>query len=207
MNATERSVEIVDERSRAEVLLHPLRLRILEAARTPGSAAELARRLDLKPQKVNYHVGRLADHGFLRKVEERRAGNVVETVYASGAEHYVLASTVLGELSPRASDVEAVEAARWLSLQVRAEEELGAVLRAASSSGSPVPTLSMDAELRFESAEQRALFARAVRELFLAVVSKYASPAHESDGSPGAGQPHRLVLGCYPIPEGREGQD
>lgn len=202
MIAKTQSIEVVDGRDRAELLMHPLRLRILEAAREPGSAAELARRLEEKPQKVNYHVGRLAEAGFLRRVEERRAGNVVETVYGSTAGRYVLASGVLGELSPRTEDPEALTVARWLALQARAEAELGAVIR--ESPDESVPTFTLDRELRFETQEQRALFARAMRELFDAVVSKYASPAGLENGEPGRGRPYRLVLGCYPLPGGRE---
>ena len=201
MNPSGESIEVIGERERAEVLMNPLRLRILEAAREPGSAAELARRLGLKAQKVNYHVQRLAEHGFLRVVEERRAGNVVETVYASTAESYVLSSDVLGGLSPRAMGADMVTAARWLALQARAEAELGEVVRSEAGTGRPVHAFSMDAEFRFETAEQRALFARAARELFMAVVSKYTSPAWDEAGEPGAGRPYRLLLGCYPIPE------
>lgn len=201
MNATMRNVQVVDARERAEVLMHPLRLRVLEAARTPGSAAELARRLDLTPQKVNYHVHRLAEHGFLEKVEERRAGNVVETVYGATAESYVLASGVLGGLAPGTVPAESLTAARWLGLQARAEAELGEVFRRASSTGQAVPTISMDAEIRFETAEQQARFARALRELVMAVVSKYTSPARTAEGRPGPGHPFRLLVGCYPIPE------
>lgn len=201
MTKPKQAVEVVDARERAEVLMHPLRLRVLEAARTPGSAAQLARRLDLTPQRVNYHVGRLAEHGFLEKVEERRAGNVVETVYGATAESYVLASGVLGGLAPGAVPAESLTAARWLGLQARAEAELGEVFRRAASTGRSVPTISLDAEIRFETAEQQARFARALRELVMAVVSKYTSPARTAEGEPGSGHPFRLLVGCYPIPE------
>lgn len=194
-------VHVIEERERAEVLMNPLRLRILEAARTPGSAAELARRLDETPQKVNYHVGRLAEHGFLRKVDERRAGNVVETVYGSVAERYVVASAILGSLSPQPEEVEPWTAARWLALQARAEHELGRAFRRAETAGQSVPTFSMDAEFRFETAEQLTLFTRAVQELFHATISKYTSPAVTESGEPAPGRPYRLILGCYPVPE------
>jgi hypothetical protein len=98
-------------------------------------------------------------------------------------------------------DADMVTAARWLALQARAEAELGAVMRGAGERGEVVPSFSMDAEFRFETADQRALFARAVRELFLAIVSKYTSPARTEAGEPGPGRPHRMLLGVYPIPE------
>lgn len=206
MNTITQEIEVVRDRDRAEVLLHPLRLGIMEAAREPGSAAELARRLGQKPQKINYHVQRLVEHGFLRLAEERRAGNVVEKVYAATAESYVLASDVLGGLSPGDLETDPGTAARLLALQARAEAELGEVMRDPAANGRPIPTVTLDAEFRFETAEQRALFARSVRELFGAIVSKYTSPALTGSGDPGLGRPYRLMLGCYPIPgEGEEG--
>ena len=194
-------IEVIQKRERAVVLMHPLRLRIMEAAREPASAAELARRLELTPQKVNYHVRRLVEEGFLRKVDERPVGNVVEKVYVASAESFVLATDILGGLSPRAAEADALTAAGWLSMQARAEVELGEVYRQTAPTGQAVGTFTLDSEFRFESVEQRALFARALRELVLAAVSKYTSPLRKSEGEPGPGRPYRLLMGCYPVPE------
>jgi DNA-binding transcriptional ArsR family regulator len=199
MHTPIHEVELVAERERAQFLLHPLRLRIMEAAREPASAAGLARRLDLKPQKVNYHVRRLSDLGFLRVVEERRAGNVLETVYVASARSYVLASGVLGPLAPVLSD-DGVTAGRLLALHARAEAELGAVMAGAGSGGSTLGALALDEEFRFETAQQRAVFTRAVRDLFSAVVRKYTSPAAPVEG-PATGRRYRMILGCYPLPD------
>lgn len=201
MSAIAREIDVVLDRDRAALILHPLRLRILEVARIPASAAGLARRLGLKPQKVNYHVRRLEEAGFLRAVEERRAGNIVETVYVATAESYVLASSVLGGLSPSATDATRVTVGRWLGLQARAEVELAEVLEAAGEETRALGALAMDAEFRFETAEQRKVFGRAVRELFAAVVTRYVSPLTTPEGDPGPGRPYRMILGCYPVPE------
>ena len=199
MNVSVPEIEVIDDRERAEVLLHPLRLRVLEAARSPASAAEIARRLRSTPQKVNYHVRKLEAHGFLREVEERRAGNLMERVVVATAESYVLASEMLGGLSPRTSLAEVVTPSRLLALLGRAESELGDVVRA-TDPGTPVETFSMDAEFRLETREQRDIFERAVRELLTAIVSKYTSPGRTETGE-GQGRPYRLVLGCYPVRE------
>lgn len=200
MNQPGREVEVVQDRRRAEVMLHPLRLRILRAAREPDSAAGLARSLGVTPQKVNYHVRRLSDHGFLRKTGERRAGNVVETVYQATAASYVLASRVLGELSPVAAESGSPTVGRLLALQARTESELGQML-GQGEEGTILGALTLDAEFRFETAEQRAVFTRAVRELFSAVVRKYTTPASTAGAPSSGGRPYRMVLGCYPIPE------
>ena len=196
----QREIEIVGDRRRAEVMLHPLRLRILDVARTSASAAAIARRLRLKPQKVNYHVRRLAEHGFLRAVEERRAGNVVETVYQSTAEKYVLAARVLGTLAPESAGPASGTVGGLLGLHARAESEIGDLLQA-TPAGRTIGALSLDAEFRFETAEQRTVFARAVRELFSAIVKKYTSPPGTEEGASPGGRPYRMILGCYPVPE------
>ena len=199
MNA---GIDVVDDLRRAEVLLHPLRLRVVESARDPASAAELARRLDETPQKVNYHVRRLADHGFLEAVEERRVGHVVETVWRATASFYVLGSGLLGPLAPPVEGPGEGTALRWLGIQARAEAELGPQLRRAAASGRVVPAFTLDEEFRFETPAQRATFARAIRDLFRAAVSKYTTrPA--SGAAEAKGRSYRLVVGSYPLPEPR----
>ncbi|MFW6202097.1 MAG: winged helix-turn-helix domain-containing protein [Gemmatimonadota bacterium] len=198
MTERARAVELIGERDRAELLLHPLRLRILEQARDEAlSAAEVARRIGETPQKVNYHVGALADAGFLRLAEERRRGNLVERRYRATARRYAFSPAVLGPLGLESGPVsagEALSAARLLGLTALVQEELGATLReAAEADIAEVPTLSIDAEVRFSSATERAAFADELREAVLEVVGRYT-------GGGDRGWPFRLALGCYPLP-------
>ncbi|MFW6079597.1 MAG: winged helix-turn-helix domain-containing protein [Gemmatimonadota bacterium] len=191
-------MELVGERERAELLLHPLRLRILEQARDEAmSASEIARRMGETPQKVNYHVGTLADAGFLRLAEERRRGNLVERRYRATARRYAISPAVLGPLGLETGPLEAGEAlsaARLLGLTALVQEELGATLReAAEAEIAEVPTLSIDAEVRFSSAAERAAFADEMREAVLEVVARHT-------GGGERGWPFRLALGCYPLP-------
>jgi hypothetical protein len=60
--------------------------------------------------------------------------------------------------------------------------------------------MSLSAEFRFESAEQRATFARALQQAVLDAVGKHASAFTTADGAPVHSRPYRLVLGCYPAP-------
>mgnify|MGYP001158712329 CR=1 FL=1 len=57
---TSDRVDVVGETKRAQVLLHPTRLAILEALEAPGSASKLAKRLDASRQRLNYHLRELA---------------------------------------------------------------------------------------------------------------------------------------------------
>jgi DNA-binding transcriptional ArsR family regulator len=199
------TVLTVRDRERAALILHPLRLRILEQAREPASAAEIARRIGETPQKVNYHVGALADAGFLRPAGEGRRRNFVERRYRATARHYVISPEVLGEVGlpagGPASAGDAFSAARLLGLTAQVQGELGASLREAAAAGAGrVPTLSMDAEVRFASASERARFAADLREAVFGVVARY--------GGGERGWPFRVVVGCYPLPgEGDESSE
>ena len=211
MNAalTERtetpSWDHVAEMPRAAALLHPLRLRILEALREPDSAAGLARRLSLPRQKVNYHVRELARMRFLERAGQRRRRNMTERLFRATAQGYILSPELLGRLGvPREQAEDAFSAAYLLGLVALAQAELGRASREASAQNKRLATLSVSSELRFETTEQRARFAEELRRVVVDVVGRYASPYKMEDGAAGAGRPFRLIVGCYPIPPKRD---
>ena len=204
MRATQ-PVDLVQNASRAAALLHPLRRRILEALHEPDSAAGLARRLHLPRQKVNYHVRELARSHFLARAGRRRKRNMTEQRYVATARGYVLSPEILGQLGADARHVEdAFSAAYLLALTAQAQAELGHAGREAAAQGKRLSTLSINTQLRFESAQQRAGFSRALQAAVVDVVGRYASPYTRDNGSPGTGRPYRLMLGCYPIPSKTE---
>lgn len=194
-------LECVTEKDRASVLLHPLRLRVLELAREPRSASEIAQALELPRQKVNYHVRELHRAEFLRKAGERRKRNLIEKRFVATARSYLLAPEVLGPVLPRRQAVaDEMSAAFLLTLSAELQSDVVRVCEDAAARDQRVATLSMSSDLRFESAEQRAGFADALRDAVARVVAEHASPALNSDGSPGSGRPFRLMLGCWPVP-------
>ncbi|MGB0035917.1 MAG: helix-turn-helix domain-containing protein [Candidatus Acidiferrales bacterium] len=196
-----RAWDFVAEMPRAAALLHPLRLRILEALREPDSAAGLARRLRLPRQKVNYHVRELARTHFLERAGQRRRRNMVERRFRTTAQGYILSPELLGRLGvPRQQAEDAFSAATLLGLMALGQSELGRASREAAEQGKRLSTMSVSSELRFESAEQRARFAAELQRAIVEVVGRYASPHTLDEGAPGPGRPYRLVVGCYPIP-------
>ncbi len=192
-------LECVVDGARAGALLHPLRGRILALLRAPRSASDVAAELGLPRQRVNYHVRELERAGFLRRAGRRKKRNLTEQRYVATARSYVLSPEVLGplEADPRAID-DAGSAAYLLALAGRIQRELGRAFHDVQGSGERLPTLSMDAELWFESAEQRARFAAELRDAVAGVVARHAAPgAAERTSEPA----YRLVLGCHPIPK------
>jgi DNA-binding transcriptional ArsR family regulator len=199
--AAQPSFALLDTAPRAAAVLHPLRQRILESLAEPESAAGLARRFRLPRQRLNYHVRELARAGLLRRAGRRRKRNMMEQCYVATARGYALSPELLGHLSADPRKVEdTVSAAYLLALAAQLQAELGRASREATAQGKRLTTLSMNSEFRFESAEQRARFARALEHAILDVIGRFASPAQREDGTAGAGRPYRLILGCYPVP-------
>jgi DNA-binding transcriptional ArsR family regulator len=205
-NATDHPVptpawDFVAEMPRAAALLHPLRLKILDALRAPDSAAGLARRLGLPRQKVNYHVRELARAHFLERAGQRRRRNMIERRFRTTAEGYILSPELLGRLGlPQTQAQDAFSAAYLLGLLLLGQSELGRGSREAAQQGKRLATLSVSSELRFESTEQRARFTDEMQRAMVDVIGRYASPHTLADGAAGPGRPYRLILGCYPIP-------
>lgn len=199
--AGEPSVEWVREPERAAILLTPLRLEILEKAREPRSASDIAGELGLPRQRVNYHVKELARGRFLRKAGQVRRRNFYEQRYRASARSYLVAPEVLGPVAAGlAAPGDRASAAYLLVAMARLQGEVCRAADQAAATGRRLATLTLDADLRFENAEQRDRFTRALRDAVASVIAEHASPAQASDGRPGAGRPYRLVIGCHPVP-------
>jgi DNA-binding transcriptional ArsR family regulator len=193
--------DFVAEMPRASALLHPLRLKILDALCEPDSAAGLARRLRLPRQKVNYHVRELARAHFLERAGQRRRRNMIERRFRTTAQGYILSPELLGRLGlPQTQAQDPLSAAYLLGLLSLGQSELGRASRKAAQQGKRLATLSVSSELRFESTEQRARFTAEMQRAIVDVIGRYASPHTLADGAAGPGRPYRLILGCYPIP-------
>jgi Helix-turn-helix domain len=196
-------VETITDGVRAAVLVqHPLRPRILSLAREPASATQIAAVLGEARQKINYHVRQLHRAGLLKPAGRRKKRNMVEQRFVATARAYVLAPQLVGPLAAEAAQVaDALSASHLVALASQAQAELATVMEAASAQGKRVATLSLTAELRFDSAAQREGFTHALQSALTRVIAGHSSPVTKRDGSAGAGRPYRLVVGCYPIPK------
>lgn len=181
---------------RAELIMHPLRRRILAGAvKAPISATEVAAVLGETRQKVNYHVRALVEAGLLEAAGERQRRGLVEKLYRASARRYSLTPEVLGELAPLAGEfTDAFAAATLVALAGRVQAEVGRSARQAKSSGKRLATVSVDTEVSFTSAAEQAAFAEALTQAVADVTSRFAKPAAAGDHR------YRVVLGAYPIP-------
>jgi len=188
-----------DVRKAAALLAHPLRPRIVALAREPASATELATRLRLPRQRVNYHVRQLARTGFLRRAGQLRKRNLIEQRYVATARAYVLAPEILGPLAMTGHQAEdTFSAARLVALAAALQSDVSHGLTESTARGQRLATLSIAADIRFESAEQRVAFTDTLQQAVADVIRRHTSPATLPSGEPGSGRPFKLVIGCYP---------
>ena len=191
--AGKASLDVVGATARAGTLLHPIRLRILDALREPASASAVARQIGLPRQKVNYHLHELEKAGFLEEVEQRRSGNCIERIVRAKATHYLLDPHLLGSL---AADPDAVEdrfsAAYLIALAAEAIRDVAAAQQSAGGSRKRVPTLSMQADIRFADAAARNAFTNELSNAFARLVARYHDETAEG------GRTYRIFFGAYP---------
>ena len=183
---------MIEEPAAATAALDPLRARLLAELRAPASAAELAERVGLPRQKVNYHLRTLEAHGLVTVAEERRHGGLVERRLVASAASYVVAPDALGASAADPRRVGDRLSARYLlALAARLLREIGALLRRAEAGEGRLATLAIDTEIGFASAEDRACFAEELTRAVAALSARF----HHDDG-----RPHRLVVAAHPIP-------
>ena len=190
---------VAEPRRVAALLGHPIRTRIVALARDPASSSDLAAQLRLSRQRVNYHVRLLARSGFLKRAGQRRKRNLIEQQYVATARAYVLAPEVLGPLALQGHHAEdAFSATRLIGLAAEAQADVSRALDAARTRGQRLATLSLDADLRFESPTQRQAFTEALQAAITDVIAKHTAPTTTAEGSEGSGRPYRLLIACYP---------
>jgi predicted ArsR family transcriptional regulator len=195
-------VQVLEDPAAATVALDPVRSRLLAELAEPGSAATLAARLGLPRQKVHYHLKALEAHGLVAPAGTRRWGGLTERLLVASASSYLVSPSALG---PVASDpgrtADRLSASYLVAVAARIIREMGSLLRAARDTGKRLPSLSLDTEIRFRSAAERAAFSRELAEAVTALAARYHDEAAPE------GRWHRLVVVAYPSPqEGKETQ-
>ncbi len=185
-------VEVIEDPAAAAVALDPIRARLLAELAEPASAGALAPRVGLARQKVNYHLKALEAHGLVELAEERQRGGITERVLQATAASYVVSPAALGEDAVDPAQAADHFSARYLiALAGRMVREVAGLTKRADAAGKRLPTMSIDTEIRFRSAADRAAFA----DDLTAAVVELAARYHHDDG-----RPHRLIVASHPKP-------
>lgn len=186
-------MQTVQDPARAGVLLDPVRIRLLEQLGEPDSAAGLARRMGMPRQKVNYHLRTLEKEGFVELVEERRKGNCMERVVRATARSFVIDPAVLGTLGADPSQFQDRFSATYLvAVAAKTIRDVAGLRTRAEKAGKRLATFTLQTEVRFATAADRAAF---VEELTNEIVRLAAK--HNNEQAPG-GRRFQFVLGGYP---------
>ena len=189
----QEAISLIEQTDSAAALLSPVRMRILELLREPASAAAVARQLELPRQRVTYHVKALEQSGLLRNVGERRRGNFVEKLVQASARYYLIAPQALGDLGPTLDVVQdRFSSAYLVGMVAEAIRDVATLRERASEAGKKLATFSLDAEVRFTSAEDQNAFAEELSTCLTRLVKKYDHK--EAEG----GRSFRFFLAGYP---------
>ncbi|MET0147357.1 MAG: helix-turn-helix domain-containing protein [Ilumatobacteraceae bacterium] len=188
-----RQVDVIEDPAAAVAALDPVRARLLAELRDePASAATLAGRVGLARQKVNYHLRTLESHGLVELAEIRMRGGITERMVRATSATYVVSPAAIAGNGARPEQVaDQLSADYLISLAGRIVHEVGAQARLADAAGRRVPTFTLDAQVGFASAADRAAFADELAVAVLDLVARY----HHDDG-----RPHRLVVASHPVP-------
>lgn len=189
------SVDVIRSPKSAAALLDPTRQRLLGHLREPDSASGLARRLRLPRQRINYHLKVLEGAGLVELVEERRKGNCLERVVRATARAFIISPEALGALGPSAETAaDRLSSAYLIATAGRAIRDVAALEDRARKEGKRVATLTLDADVRFASAESRAKFADELAGALARIAARY-----HDDRAPG-GRRFRLIAAVHPVP-------
>jgi predicted ArsR family transcriptional regulator len=188
-------LEVIQDPAAATVALEPIRSRLLAELNQPASATAVASKVGLTRQKANYHLNALLAHRLVREAGQRKWGGLTERLFVASAASYVVAPRAMGSAS---TDLEKtpdrLSASYLIALAARIVQEVSDLVRRARDADKHLATLSIDTEIRFRSAADRAAFTadltRAVTEL----------AAHYHDASSPGGRSHRLIVAAHPTP-------
>lgn len=186
-------IEVIEDPAAAEVSLDPIRTRILQELAEPASATQVAAKVGMPRQKVNYHLKALEQHGLVELVEERRKGNVTERVLRATAASYLISPVALASVAPDPRRFADRFSGFWLlSLASRTVQEMGKLISGAAAAKKKLASFAIDGEITFRTAADRAAFAEELGVAVTRLVDKY------HDGAAGAGRKHRLVVVLHP---------
>lgn len=190
-------VAVIEDPAAAAMALDPRRSQLLAAlAQEPASAASVAARLGLPRQQVGHHLRALEEQGLVVEIARRRHGGLTERVLAASARAYVVSPSALGAAGADPASVpDRLSEAYLIALAARTVREVGGLLRGAAQAGKRLPTLTIDAAVRFASQADRAAFVADLADAVRGLAARY------HDDSAPYGRTYRVVVLSHPRPQ------
>ena len=184
---------LLESTEQLAAITHPTRLRILDALRSPDSAAGVARTLGEPRQRINHHVRELAKAGLLVEAGERRKGNFVEQLYESAAGTFVVSARLTwGDGARLRAIADQVSLQHLVQVGERLQRDAAALLDRAAFDGEEIASATVEATVRFADAEARAAFLDEYLELVARLVEQHTG---------GDGESYTVALVAHPTTE------
>lgn len=187
-------LDVIESPDAAIAALDPIRRQILRNLSEPGSATTLANRLGLTRQKVNYHLRTLETHGLVELVEERPRRGLTERIVQATARAYLVTPDIADEQAADPARLDRLSSQYLLAVGARLVREVHDLARRAAKAHKDLPTLTIDTEIRFRSATERAEFTSELA----AAVRRLAAQYH--DETTPRGRWHRVLVAAHPHP-------
>ncbi len=186
---------LIEDADGASSVFNPLRRRILSELAEPDSAAGLARRFGMARQQINYHLRQLEREGLVEAVGERKKRNCTERLVRAVARSYLISPAALGRLAIDPARVrDQASSAYLVAVAAQVIREVAALRDRADHSEKKLPTLTMQADVRFSSPDTQRAFAEELSQQVARLVAKY-----HDDETPD-GRTFRVLAGAYPAP-------
>ena len=187
------STAVLESAEQLAAITHPTRLRILDALRSPDSAAGVARALGEPRQRINHHVRELAKAGLLVEAGERRKGNFVEQLYESAAGTFVVSPRLTwGDGARLRAIADQVSLQHLVEVGERIQRAAATLLDRAAFDGEEVAAVAVEATVRFADAAARAAFLDEYLDLVSRLVEQHAGRQ---------GDPFTVALVAHPTTE------
>jgi DNA-binding transcriptional ArsR family regulator len=191
------SVEVIADGATALAALDPIRARLLAELRVPAAASELAPRVGVSRQKVNYHLRTLEDQGLVATAETRQWGGLTERKVVASAAGYLVSPAALGAAAAvPVGGGDRLSSQYLIALAGRLIREVGGLVARshAAADQRQVQVLALDADVRFRSPADRAAFADELADAVVRLAGRY-----HDETSP-QGRWHRVLVGVHPVP-------
>lgn len=188
---SDAAIALVSDTDKARIALSPIRRRLLERLRQPGSAASLAVELDMPRQRLGYHLRALEAAGLVRLLEERPRRGCTERVLIACADAFVLDPSMMGAPEPDAVDAADRFASDHLVRTAAAMvRDVARMRKAADAEGTRLLTLTIEADLAFATPRDFDRFTERLTEVVADLARSFVAPQ--------GGRRYRLVAAAHP---------